>query len=170
MVPCVTKCYWLLKSLLGPQVIWDPSHIPKGVPAFHPDLWPWHDWHRWPYWWDQDRPGEPLLQQTPSHLWLAEPVWDVSSFYPGDTWYSEAVVAFRAPDSASQLSISRKARPGSALMSQMGSTSAELAWGDSVQCIWESWWLGRQLWLRTKGRFKSQELNVCVHWVRCALK
>lgn len=68
---------------LGPQVIWDPGHIPKGLPALHPDLRPWHDRDRWPNWGDQDWPGKPFLQQTPSHLWLAEPVWDVSSSCKG---------------------------------------------------------------------------------------
>ena len=77
------KWFWLLKPLLGLQVIWDPGHVPKGVPALRPDLRPWHDWDRRPHWRDQDRPGEPLLQQTPSHLWLAEPVWNVSYFSAG---------------------------------------------------------------------------------------
>lgn len=73
------------KPLLGWQVIWDPGHIPKGVLALCADLWPWHDRDGWPHWWDKDWPGEPLLQQTPSHLWLAESIWDVSYSSHGDT-------------------------------------------------------------------------------------
>lgn len=87
----LAKC-WLPKPLLGPQVIWDPGHVPKGVPTLRPDLRPWHDRDRWPHWWDQDRPGEPLLQQTPSHLRLTEPVRDVSAF-PAET-----LLASRGPE------------------------------------------------------------------------
>ena len=84
-VLCSTKCCWFLKPLLGRQVIWDPGHVPKGVLALCADLRPWLDWDGRPHWWDQDWPGEPLLQQAPSHLWLAESVWDVSSSSCGVT-------------------------------------------------------------------------------------
>ena len=122
-VLCITKCCWFLKPLLGWQVIWDPGHIPKGVLALCADLRPWHDRDGWPHWWDEDWPGEPLLQQTPSHLWLAESIWDVSYSSHRDSHGTLLVFWGCSP-------CTRKASQGPDLISQMCSMSAGLVWGN----------------------------------------